>query len=337
MSKSMAVSGIPSAAVAALLSALVVTVGGCGQQSPPAKAPAALTPKASAPAKAAASGDLSAEEVARAARGNVRCPPPAAAERPAGAPVDDIVGVRPGMTWEEAAHVVMCTHPLLVVAPDSANRWQIQTHGQSIRQGLAATFAQPRVQKSGQQIMREMQADAIARGGNHARAGIEPGTSRWYASTMGLPGQERVLYVQREERFADDAAPPLETVENALLAKYGPPTRRSPLPTGLELVWSHDAAGRPRPAVRGHDGCGMNSVFGGTVGLRAECGVVVTALVRSVPSNPALAQSLTVGVVDQARGYALLRQTEQRLAQADAERRARELKEASRNAKGPTL
>jgi hypothetical protein len=326
---------------APLLVLLAAALAGCGGDSPggPAAGPkaAAPAPAKATPAKAAASGDLSAEEVARAARGAVRCPPPAPAPRPAGAPVDDIVGVRPGMAWEEAALIVMCTHPLLVVGPDTANRWQIQTYGQTIRQGLSAGFAQPRVQKTGQQVMRELQADAIARGGNHARAGIAPGTSRWYAGTMGLPGEERVLYVQREERFADDALPPLQTVEEALLAKYGTPTRRSPLPQGLEMVWSHDAAGRPRPATAGHDHCGMNSAFGGSVGLREGCGVVVSVLVRSAPANAALAQSLTVGVVDQARGLALLRQTEQRLQRADAERRARELKEAGRNAKGPTL
>jgi hypothetical protein len=39
------------------------------------------------------------------------------------------------------------------------------------------------------------------------------------------------------------------------------------------------------------------------VQLSADCGVVVAATVIPLRSNPALAQDLRVGVVDQAAGY----------------------------------
>src|SRR5690606_37298471 len=68
------------------------------------------------PAAAASRGDASAAEVADEARGKVRCPAkPRTAARPAGAPVDDVIGVRPGLAYDEAVNLVLCTHDLLVV------------------------------------------------------------------------------------------------------------------------------------------------------------------------------------------------------------------------------
>src|ERR1700754_2411887 len=74
----------------------------------------------SAPGSNPRSGNASAEEVAEEMRGSVHCPAKVkSAARDAKAPVDDVLGVRPGMTYEEAANVVLCAHDLMVVQPDS--------------------------------------------------------------------------------------------------------------------------------------------------------------------------------------------------------------------------
>ena len=87
-------------AIAALLAA-------CGSpDTPPSTASSGSSKQQQASRNAAAS----AEEVAKESRGKVKCPAKVArSERPAGAPVDDVVGVRAGMTYEEAANVVMCS------------------------------------------------------------------------------------------------------------------------------------------------------------------------------------------------------------------------------------
>ena len=71
--------------------------------------------------------------------------------------------------------------------------------------------------------------------------------------------------------------------------------------------------------------------------LGTHCGVVVAAHVHAPRDNPALAQSIQVGTVDQAAGFALLERTEQALQAAEQQRRAQQVQDAARNAKGPTL
>lgn len=110
-----------------------------------------------------------------------------------GAPVDDVLGVRPGQTYDEAANLVACTHDLMVVQADNSRGFQIQTYGQQLRQGFSARFAEPRVVKDSRDHLREMSEEAAARSGNAVREDMQPGQSKWYVGTMGLPGQERVI------------------------------------------------------------------------------------------------------------------------------------------------
>ena len=139
--------------------ALVMSACGSGK-------PGAATPgrgMAGGDASRQDSGNATAEQVAAAARGDVSCPADAT-PAPSGAPVDDIVGVRPGMTYEQAANAVMCSSPLLVVQPETGRGFDMQTYGQTIRQGFSARFAQPRVQKTGRQLAQEMERAAMERG-----------------------------------------------------------------------------------------------------------------------------------------------------------------------------
>ena len=77
----------------------------------------------SAGAMEPANTTATAEEVAEEARHDVDCPADINTPAPpTGAPVDDVVGVRPGLTWEEAANVVMCTNDLMVVQADTTHR-----------------------------------------------------------------------------------------------------------------------------------------------------------------------------------------------------------------------
>jgi hypothetical protein len=64
---------------------------------------------------------------------------------------------------------------------------------------------------------------------------------------------------------------------------------------------------------------------------------VVEARVQPLQSNPQLAQSLQVGVIDQAVGYQAIVSTEQALQAGDAARKAREVSEAAESADAPKL
>src|SRR3954451_4623409 len=136
--------------------------------------------------KPPSSGPASAEQVAKEMRGNVSCPAKASAERVSSAPVDDVVGVRPGMPLDEAASFVLCDNPLLVVTENSSRGYNIATYGKHLRQGFDAHFAEPRLVKTSAQVLKEMQDETMRRGSNTYFAPLKPGQVRYYVSSMGL-------------------------------------------------------------------------------------------------------------------------------------------------------
>ncbi|MCE9658186.1 MAG: hypothetical protein K8R60_06465 [Burkholderiales bacterium] len=319
--------------------AAALALAGCDKAAPPS-GPAAGPAKAGVVVTTDAT--VSAEQVARQARGDVSCPArTATAARPGEAPVDDVMGVRPGLTYEEAAATVLCAHELLVLDTQPLRGFDIKSFGQKVRQGFSARFAEERVAKTSKQILQEMQRDAMARGANAVREDFLPGQSRWYVGTMGVPGQERVLSVGREERYAADQSPTVDALRAALRKKYGAtPTRElaagpTQMPT---LRWAHDPAGRIVAAG--------TPLFARCVGhpdpkvgisLNPDCGVVVEALLVPRKDNPDLVDRLLVSVVDQGGGYRMIAATEQALAQADQQRRAQEVEKAAKTGKGPSL
>jgi hypothetical protein len=308
--------------------------GSAGSGSGTASASSAIG--SGAPSKSA---NATAEEVAEEMRGDVHCPARIRTQgRDSKAPVDDVLGVRPGMTYEEAANVVMCTNDLTVVQPDGRG-FQIQTYGATLRQGFNARLAKPRVEKTSKQIMQEMQDDAFGRGGNRVNEDMKPGESKWYVGTIGLPGEERVINVAREEWFAEGRNPTTESVEQALVKKYGPPTRSQPPAGGQKYItWAYDTFGRPITETSPlFNRCTGVADPDGGANFSPDCGEVVTATIHSMPDNPALGRFFQVGVVDQAGGYQALTATEQGLQQLDAARKAQQVKDAANNADSPKL
>jgi hypothetical protein len=314
--------------------ALSAVLAACGQQKPAAPGAGASGERRPPP-----SGNASAEQVAEESRGDVDCPADVdTPARAASAPADDVVGVRPGLTYDEAQNVVLCTAELLVASPPSTSGFNIKTYGATIRQGFSARFAEPRVEKTSQQIMKEMQDDFIARSGNAVRQDMKPGEAKWYVSTMGTPGQERVIAVAREEWFAEGRNPTIKNIADALIRKYGTPTRKQVIPQVITLAWIHDPQGRfvPETSPNAMRCTAMSSPDGGT-SFSPDCGLVIGAQVRPVRENPALAQNFQVGVADQAAGYELIVQTEQALESAEMKRRAEQVEDAAKNADGPQL
>lgn len=322
---------------ATLAASLVLTgmLVACGAQDPNQPGGASNSGKP----KSSPSGNATAEEVAEESRGDVDCPAdidsPARADN---APVDDVVGVRPGLTYEEAANAVLCTGELLVASPPNTRGFNINTYGATIRQGFSARFAEPRVVKSSQQVMKEMQDDFMARSGNAARPDMKPGEAKWYVTTMGMPGKERVIAAAREEWFAEGRNPTMESVAAALIKKYGTPTRRQVAPHVINLSWIYDPSGRFIPETSPlANGCTVMSSADGGSNFSPDCGLVVGAQVWPARENPALSRSVQVGVADQATGYRSLTDTEKALESEEMRRRAKQVDDAAKNADGPQL
>lgn len=298
-------------------------------------------PDASAAGSGYPKASATAAEVAKEVRGDVDCPAKISlAPRAAGAPVDDVVGVRPGMTYEEAAAVVLCSNELLVEKPETSAGVQIQTYGQTVRQGFSAQFAEPRVEKTSQQIMQEMQDNAMRRTSNRVVRDIKPGQSEWFVGTMGMPGKERVTSVARREWFEAAHNPSIASIEKALMGKYGTPTKRQGNGPNQyrNLIWAYDPLGRLVTETSPlFNQCNGASDPNGGANFSPDCGIVVSAAIYAMPDNPDLSQYMQVGVVDQAGGYEAIMATEKGLQQIDAQRRAKEVEEAAKNANAPKL
>jgi hypothetical protein len=321
-----------AALAAMLLSGCGSDEGGTGADRTPSRpAPAAGVP--------ATPGSATAEQVAEESRGRLRCPSDSkAVDRAAGAPADDILGVRGGQTFEDARVRVLCSHPLLVATETPGRGFEIATYGQTLRQGFEARFAKPRVERSSREIMKDMQDEAMGRGLNRRQQDVGPGQSKWYVGTLGMPGEERVISVAREEWFEADRLPTVANVVQALAGKYGPPVRTMDSGSVQLLGWSHDAQGRrlaegaPLYAM-----CRGNPSPDAPTNLLPDCGLTIEAAVHVSPGNPGLAQSLQVSIVDQARVWAVHEATTQGLERQEAARRADQVKDAAKNATAPQL
>lgn len=320
--------GATSAVLWASASAILLAVGACGPNEQ------AAGPAGVAKAK---SGNATAEQVARDMRGKVRCPAKVATARAPG-PAIDVVGVWPGMTFNEAANVVLCDNPLLVVTEAKDRGFNIETFGVPVRQGFIGMFAEPRVAKTSEQIVKDLQDDAMRRGLNTYVAPLKPGQSRYFVSTMGMPGQERVIAVAREEYYPEGKLPSIDSLKQALIAKYGAPSQVEDNGTHSYLWWEADAAGRPtRQGSPLYAQCRMTVSPDAPINLKPECGAQVGALIQGAEQNPGLAHSLAVTSQNGAQGYAMVTQTENALKVRDEARRAREVQAATNGAVAPKL
>ena len=331
-----------STALAGAIASLAMSLAGCGKPETPAPAAAPAAAPRTATAPADAEQGASAEAVAKQARAGLSCPAKSASPpRAANAPVDDVLGVRPGVGYEEAKSMVLCTQDLLVATDEKGRGFDIKVpQPQLVRQGFSARMAEPRVVKTGKQIVQEMQRDAMARGANAIREDLKPGQMKWFVATMGVPGRESVLSVAREERFSAEQPQTVANVTAALLKKYGTPTRdQHATATQLPLIrWAYDPMGRLLTETSPLFGKCMGMTDpNGSVNLSPDCGIVVQAMLIPQKANPDLVDRLQVGVVDQAGGYRMIAETERALGQADEQRRAQEVAKANRNAKGPSL
>lgn len=321
-------------ALGALVMALAIAA--CGSKS--AENPAAKS-SGGASSATAFQGNASAEQVAAEARGDLDCPAKVkSAPRAANAPVDDIVGVRPGMTYEEAANTVLCTDPLMVVSAPLTSGINMKTYGQTVRQGFTARQAEPRIQKSSKQIMQEMQDDMLARSSNRVVRDMRPGQSKWSVSTMGMPGQERVIQAAREEWFEADRNPVIANVEHALIEKYGTPTRQQHSAGTSYLTWAYDPLGRRiTETSRLFNQCSGSADPDGGTNYSPDCGLVITAIVSPLKTNPQLAEFMQVGTIDQSTGYEAIVATEQALQGLEQQQQARQVQDAAKNADKPQL
>lgn len=254
------------------------------------------------------------------------CPPrlSAAAERSGGA-VDDIVGIRPGMPWDDVVAILECRGDLSTF--QTAETWSIrQNYGFPTRQLLRATDG---VVCSEAELRRAQQAGCDTAGNRFA--GVKEISQEFVVLFTGMPGEEIAQGVWRRTVFPADGYPANSALVEALTEKYGPPliqasemNRYNTAPrrgAALNLAWVYDTQGRMfalNDAVGFNRDCtnGMKPWFGAGHSWNSGCGLTVRAEIMAVEGSRLMASSMDVMVVDQASLFQGSRAFEQALAAA---------------------
>jgi hypothetical protein len=285
-------------------------------------------------------GLASAQQVADEARGKVSCPAKVVTQKPSGAPVDDVVGIFPGMGWNEAQNLVLCDNPLLVAKEDKSGGFSIESHGVALRSGFEAHFAEgekPKY-KSVHEAEAALSAQMTARDNGASEDPMKPGYVRYYVGTIGLPNQERVNSVSRQEYFPVGKSPTVQSLRQALVGKYGEPTSSQTEGADLILRWEYDPTGRKITETSPlYNTCRTDVGFKTSMRVTPDCGVTVGVRVTSMSDNAGLAHGISAMSINSAQTYKMVTDTEAALNGADAQRQASELQNAAKAAPAPKI
>jgi len=269
----------------------------------------------------AAAGVTPADEAAASA-----CPPRLTSPaRTAEAPVDDVLGVRPGQTYDDVMAILAC-HPETPLL-QTVDRWSsnIQTFGIPTRQAVRASDGR---ECDGQEILRGMGSmggtrDECASDGSFKV--VKDVTDQVYVVFTGLHGKEIAGAVWRARKFPEAERPTVESVRGALAEKYGQPRQVTEDRWGTTLYWVYDALGRPmsesNPAFMQCNSIGPKFQFGHS--WSAACGLTIKALIEPVQTNELLVGQLHIAVMNQQQFFEAGERFSQELA-AENERIKRE-------------
>jgi hypothetical protein len=259
----------------------------------------------------AAKAEVAAAQAARQARqksaAGRRCPhEPALAARAPTAPIDDVAGLRPGMSFDDVEAVLECGGELAHF--DVRPQWARNSQGLPTRQLLRAADGEP--------CPAELRVDGGqgCEDGGYGFAPLKDVTQEVLVAFAGMPGTEQAGVIWRRTRFPEGAYPTVSSLRDALAQKYGPPHLRSTQEGYYSLgqrrgtvvdSWVH--APGARPIARGDSArlsrCvnGPRPTFQARMSWNGRCGLTVRAEIVLAPNQTALARELNVVVIDQSR------------------------------------
>lgn len=274
-----------------------------------------------------ANGDGAAQAAGGAIAQDRECPPELSqAALPADGPADDVIGIRPGMSFNDVMAILQCREGMKTF--DVAETWAVsETFGTTTRQLLRVTDGVACEQRSTWMGS----GDACDTAGNRFSP-LKEFTEEFVVAFTGLPDEEVVRAVWRRTIFSDDAYPAIESLVNGLQEKYGEPVHQMSgdyLRTyygrhaGHRLAWYYSPAGQRFTQERDfmgrafqRDCTGMRPNFDGRQSWNSGCGLTIVAEVLPLQGSRHQARSMEIMIADQAALYHGAQAFEEQLATA---------------------
>lgn len=240
------------------------------------------------------------------------CPPRlAAAPRSEAAPVDDIVGLRPGMAYDDILALLECRDDVRSV--QSAPLWSAsQNYGIPTRQLLRASDGIP---------CSEAEISARSAACDSGGGRFEPLrdiTREYVVSFTGMPQQEVARAIWRRVLYTEDDTQAASVLTQSLTEKYGVPQlqatsdhlRIDKVRAGAtNLIWLYSREGQPTPLPAGqitsaalnYETCinGPQPQFAARQGWNSGCNLTIRAEILPQDNNRLLVRELNMVVMNQ--------------------------------------
>lgn len=160
-------------------------------------------------------------------------------QRGEGEPVDDILGLRPGVSYDTALLYAQCPdgdEADSVMSEGFGPSFSRDNRGLKIRQSATvAVGAFGKQLKRNRNVMEDAPTDHL-----------ESVSSVWNFVSDGMPGREIIYGIWRTQPFDADSQPTIASQSQALIAKYGAPSLTDE--DGRRLYWLQGTDGKPIPA-----------------------------------------------------------------------------------------
>ncbi|NGX14793.1 hypothetical protein [Wenzhouxiangella sp. XN24] len=219
----------------------------------------------------------------------------------------DIVGVSPGMSFDEAVAILECRSDVRVV--DTAPLWTSRENfGLATRGMLRGTDGVP---------CQDFEAPACEQGA-YGLGPMRKLRTEYVAGLTGMPGEEVVRAVWRRSRFSEADGQSIQALTTALSQKYGVPQiqaegnhlRLNNLRAGsTNLVWVFDVKGHAMPvpasqfnnAAMQFEQCinGPKPAFTAAQSWNSGCGLTIRAEIVPLPGNSLVAGEFNMVVMHQ--------------------------------------
>ncbi|MEX1147307.1 MAG: hypothetical protein WEB93_02895 [Sphingomonadales bacterium] len=300
---------------------LIIT--GCGDSDDTS----ADAPASGAGDRSAAQGDGKSTTAAKAGDDGMprlRCP--AKIAKDPGGP--DIIGIKLGMSRDEALNVVRC-HTEDEAYINMEKRWLPNLRNHATELGAQTFTAQAGdTSECSFRSFNDMQKCGL---GNRVWDHIDESIM---VASPGMPGGETVVAVWRMQNFKDGQMPSAESIESALVKKYGPYQFKEEQRNRFQrLYWAQDSQGNAysegHPLFR--TCLGGVQPQAGNVTWRQGCGANISVQFVYSRTNPALLETLRVGMSHQENLWNFAESLQAELDQVEEKRRDEELDRARQN------